>query len=112
MEKTIAVGTISVALLGAAYLLPADRLNVEQFQDEVVERTGKPLQLPRDAENTEVHVYETKAGHGWQAYEYGTTTIDGRTYRQWRSYGKGPEAVERSFDWMTLDEYVASTTKP
>lgn len=110
-DALISAGVTAV-IVGGAFLIPSDKIDVQTFQDEVVSRTGKPLQLPRDTENIEVHVYESKEGHGWQAIEYGTTTIDGRTYRQWRSFGKGPEADARSFDWRLLDEYAASSTKP
>jgi hypothetical protein len=97
------------------------------LQEEAVKQFGRPIQVKKDGDtpesvkvrdligtdlppNTQVDVYETKQGWGYQVIEYGTTTDKGRTFRQWRSTGYGAEAADRTWDWKTIDEYVASST--
>lgn len=102
-----------------------DLAKVVFMQEEAVKQYGRPIQVKDDVAseiveeqligeklppNVRVDVYETKKGWGYQAIEYGTTTINGRTFRQWRSFGTGPEAESRTWDWTTIDEYIASST--
>jgi hypothetical protein len=55
--------------------------------------------------NTRVIEYKTEKEAGYQVLEY-DLRVDG-TYM--RSYGEGPEATERSYDWIKISDFATST---
>lgn len=55
--------------------------------------------------NTRVIEYKTDKEAGYQVLEY-ELRVDG-TYM--RSYGEGPEAQERSYDWVKISDFATST---
>lgn len=55
--------------------------------------------------DTRVIEYKTDKEAGYQVLEY-ELRADG-TYM--RSYGEGPEAPERSFDWLKISDFATST---
>lgn len=55
--------------------------------------------------DTRVIEYQTDKDVGYQVIQY-ELRADG-TYL--RSFGEGPEALERSFDWVKISEFATST---
>jgi len=80
-----------------------------ELKTEVVpiKEDGSYTQYAKDEwkPNTRVIEYKTDKEAGYQVLEY-DLRVDG-TYM--RSYGEGPEAVERSFDWIKISDFATST---
>lgn len=81
---------------------PVDVLEVVPMKQD-----GKYTQFSKDEwkANTIVNEYESEDGKGYQVIEW-EARADGSYIR---SYGEGPEAVQRSYDWVKVDGVATST---
>lgn len=105
MKKTVAnIALIATLAGGGAVVItdPATRQEVYRI------RHGKYEEIKRGtiSQDLEVQEYVAPGGAGYQVIEY-DVRADG-VY--WRSYGKGPEQKQRSFDWAVLHPTTATTT--
>lgn len=79
-----------------------------ELKESVPKRVdGKYTQFEKDEwkPNTRVIEYEKEGIPGYQVLEY-ELRQDGTFMR---SYGEGPEAQERSYDWVKISDFATST---
>ena len=81
----------------------AEEIEITQEAHKV--ETGK-YEYREKRDGIEIHEYQSSLGYGYQVFEE-ELRKDG-TYK--RSYGKGPEAEARSYDWVKLPEALPATT--
>ena len=102
-----------LAVIGGATIVGLDSKTVTTKEDAIVtqienvkavEGKYKHFKEGELAPNTRVDEYVSPEGAGYQVIE---TSPDGK---QIRSYGVGPEAIKRSFDWRDIEPTKVATS--
>lgn len=113
MDRTsrLILAGLAVAVIGGATVVGLNSTTTKEdtiitAEQNVKNADGKykHYKLNELAPNTRVDEYVSPEGPGYQVIE---TSADGK---QIRSYGVGPEATSRSFDWRDIEPTKVATS--